>query len=175
MHSNWMMSMRLLLCTPRKPPPVSRPSKDSMHSRNMLGFLLRGGLVPEQVHAQGIGAGAKLFVHLRCHRHRAQFRILAAYDRQYLQTIHLRHPQVADQQLKRLGFQHGHHARAGLGGFNLRPAGQLGQNFPVHIQQIRIVVRQQNLRARIHYFLPQPLTRYQSKLKHEKPNIVSLH
>ena len=35
-HSNWMMSTRLLLCTPRKQPCASRPSSDSRHSKNCL-------------------------------------------------------------------------------------------------------------------------------------------
>ena len=169
MHSNWMMSMRLLLCTPRKPASVSRPSNDSMHSRNSLRFLFGGGLMPEEVHAQGVGAGAELFVHLRSQRHRAQVRILAADNRQNLQAIHLRHLQVANQQLKRLGFQHGYDARPGCGGVNLGPAGQLRQDFPVQVQQVRIVIRQQDFRASVHCFLRQPLTSYKCQYKHEKP------
>ena len=61
----------------------------------------------------------------------------------------------------------------GGGGVNLGPAGQLRQDFPVHVQQVRIVVRQQNLWASVHRFLRQPLTLYQCKLKHEKPDVVS--
>ena len=140
-----------------------------MHSRNILVSCSRGGLMPEEVHAQGVGAGAELLVHLRSQRHRAQLRILAADNRQNLQAVHLRHLQVANQQLKRLGFQHGHHARAGRGGVNLGPAGQLGQDFPVQVQQVRIVVRQQNFRASVHRFLRQPLTSYECQYKHEKP------
>ena len=114
--------------------------------------------MPEQVHAQGVGAGAELFVHLRRQRHRAQVRILAADNRQDLQAVHLRHLQVANQQLERLGFQHRYDARPGGGGVNLGPAGQLGQDFPVHVQQVRIVIRQQDFRASVHRFLRQPLT-----------------
>ena len=42
-HSSWMMSTRLLLCTPRKPPSSSRPSKDSIQSRkNVISWLVFG-------------------------------------------------------------------------------------------------------------------------------------
>ena len=130
--------------------------------------------MPEEVHAQGVGAGAELLVHFRRQRHRAQLRILAADDREDLQAVHLRHLQVANQQLERLGLQHRDDARPGGGRVDLGPAGQLRQDFPVHVQQIRIVVRQQNLRASVHRFRRQPLTLYRCKLKHEKPHVVCL-
>ena len=42
-HSNWMMSTRLLLCMPRNPVSISRPSSDSMQSRkNAISWLLFG-------------------------------------------------------------------------------------------------------------------------------------
>ena len=129
--------------------------------------------MPEEVHAQGVCAGTVLLIQLRRHRHGAQVWILAADDREDLQTVHLRHLQVANQQLERLSLQRRYDERSRGSRMDLRPARQLRQHLLVHIQQIRIVVGEQNLRARIHYFQLPPLTRYRGKLKHEKPHVVS--
>ncbi len=44
-HSNWMMSTRLLLCTPRKPPEASRLSNDSIDSMNSPTSWSDSGLI----------------------------------------------------------------------------------------------------------------------------------
>src|ERR1035437_8346793 len=128
--------------------------------------------MPEKVHPQIIRARTELLVQLRRHCHGAQMWILATDYREHLQTVHLRHPQIANPQLEWLSLQGGNHARSGGSGLYLGPAWQLSQHVPVQIEQIRIVVCEQNLRARIHFFERPPLTRYRRELTPETPHVV---
>ena len=97
-HSNWMISTSVLLCTPRKPPCVFALEHrlDAIHEIDDLFSRLR--LLDIQVHAHGVGAGAKLLVFRRGDHHHAQSRKFPAHDRQHLKAIHLRHPQIREQE-----------------------------------------------------------------------------
>ena len=105
-HSIWMMSMRLLLWMPRKPPSASRPKSDSRQSMNILRVPLHVGFEPEQIHAQRVGARAEFLVFQPAQNDRAQFGKTAAHNRKHLQAVHARHFQIADQKPERFGIQH---------------------------------------------------------------------
>ncbi len=122
-------------------------------------FFLGGGLVPEKIHAQGIHAGAELFVHHRSERDGAELGIFAADDGEDLEAVHLGHLEIANQKLERLGFEHGHRFPARIGDGDFRMAGKLGEHLAVQLQQVRIVIQQQDFVVRVHCSLRQGLAR----------------
>ncbi len=71
----------------------------------LFDLRLGAGLGPEQVRAERINARAKLFVRHGGEHHGAQRGMFVPHQREHLQAVHLRHLQVADQEVERFAVQ----------------------------------------------------------------------
>ena len=127
---------------------ASQKRLDAVQKHLRIG--LHVGFEPEQVHAQGVGAGAEFLVFQPAQNDRAQFGKPAADDGQHLEAVHARHFQIADQQPERLGFHERQGARAGSDRADFRLAGQVRKHFVAQVQPVRIVIQNQNFMARFH-------------------------
>ncbi len=96
-----------------------------------LEFLGAAGFLPEEVDAQGIGAGAVFFVENAGENDDAQVGVFAADDGQDLQAIHFGHAEVGDEECKGFGFEQGDGAGAGAGGGDFGFAGEVAEQFLV--------------------------------------------
>ena len=65
-------------------------------------FFAVGGLLAEHLHPLGVGARAVFLVQNAGQNNDAQMGKFAAHNGQHLQSVHFRHAQVRDQQVKTL-------------------------------------------------------------------------
>jgi hypothetical protein len=88
---------------------------------------------------------AELLIRHRSKHHCAKLRKLAPDNGEDLEAVHFGHLQVANQQPERLGFQHGEGAPSAGSGVELWLSGHLPQDLPIHLQQIRVIIQEQDL------------------------------
>ena len=108
----------------------------------MLALLFGSGLLPVLVHSHTVGARTELFVRNARPNDDFELRVFAAGDGDDLETVHLRHVQIDNQQVECFRFEQRKRPRSRRGSVNFRTARERLESLPIHFQKILVIIDQ---------------------------------